>query len=378
MKIAIDFDGTIVSQDHAYADLTSPLEFIDGAKEGLLALKAAGHYLLLWSARASRALLVDPTLDPFVRAGVVPCDRKSWLASRHLHRARYEQMIEFVNRELPGVFDAIDDGMAGKPSVDLFIDDKALAMRGPATWARIARQYGETEPLFDEPLVSILDRPVASLDLVPAGPLKEILDAVRAELKAAGIVHFEPTFALGDSGFWCADRALTINVPWFLATEELWRAAQPRYPMQWSDVLRGVRHEVGHAVNYAFELWKREDWRLTFGDFLAPYPGRPWPFVADSPDFVEYVKDSGPGYGQRHPDEDWAETFACWLDPTSNWRERYSAGARRKLEYVHVLARDVLGGWPANHELGVPKHWRSAYTGQTVAQALAIPMQNTG
>lgn len=373
VRIAIDFDGTLVSQDRPYNDLVTPLEFIPGAKEGLLALRAAGHFLLLWSGRASRALLYDPTLDPFVRAGAVDVNRAAWLESRHLHMQRYHQMLDFVERMLPGVFDTIDDGLGGKPSCDLFIDDKACAMRGPATWARIARQYGEPEPIYEpEPSPALLDTPVARLNLVPTGELKAILDQVRAELRSAGIVHFEPTFALGDSGFWCADRAVTVNLPWFLATPELYELAQSRYPMNWADVLRGVRHEVGHALGYAFELWKREDWQKTFGNFLAPYPERPWPVVEGSRDFVEYVLDSGPGYGQRHPDEDWAETFACWLDPSSHWRTRYSAGSRRKLEYVHIIARDVLTGFPTNSNAGVPKEWREAFSGQTVRQALAI------
>ena len=373
----IDFDGTVVKQDRPYSDVTSPLELIDGAKEALLSLKRAGHWLVLWSGRANRALLYDPTLDPLVRAGVKSANRQAWLESRHLHMARYRQMLDFVEKELPGVFDAIDDGSAGKFSFDFIVDDKAMAMRGPATWARISRTYGEEEPLFEEAPLALLERPVSSLNLVPAGPLKDIIDSVLAELKAAGISHYEPHIALGDSGFWCADRGNTVNLPWFLATEELHRLARPRYPMQWSDVLRGVRHEVGHAVNYAFELWKREDWQRTFGDFTLPYPERPWPFVADSPDFVEYVQDSGPGYGQRHPDEAFAETFACWLDPASNWRKRYRAGARRKLEYMVVIAREVLGGFPTNLNLGTPKAWREAFRGQTIGQALGIPVTNS-
>jgi hypothetical protein len=376
MRIAVDFDGTIVTQDRPYNDVTTPMEFMPGAKEALQALRRAGHILLLWSARASRALLYDPNLDPLVRARAVEVNRQAWLDSRALHRARYDQMIQFVNQELPGIFDAIDDGLGGKPSVDLFIDDKAMAFRGPATWARVQRVYGEEDVLFDEPPLALLDTPVANLNLVPTGPLKDILASVAAELKAAGIAHFEPQVAFGDSGFWCADRANTINVPWFLATPELYQLAQSRYPMQWSDVLRGVRHEVGHAVNYAFELWKREDWKQTFGDFTKVYPERPWPVVTGSPDFVEYVKDSGPGYGQRHPDEDWAETFACWLDPASSWRDVYRAGARRKLEYVVLVARDVLCGFPTNLNQGVPSAWRAAYQGQTVAQALTISPRN--
>jgi hypothetical protein len=380
MRIAIDWDGTVVSQDRPYDDLVTPMEFIPGAKEGLLALKRAGHVLLLWSARASRALLYDPLLDPLVRAGAAPMDRRSWLASRHLHRARYEQMIDFVNRELAGIFDAIDDGQCGKPLVDLFIDDRSMAMRGPATWARISRTYGEAEPLFDQELTpELLDTPVARLNLVPTGKLKDIIDRIGADLRAAGIMHFDPIFALGDSGFWCADRALTINLPWFLATEQLFQAAQPRYPMTWFNIERGVRHEVGHAVGYAFELWKRPDWTATFGDFTKPYPktSGSWPVKENSPDFVEYVLDSGKGYGQKHPDEDWAETFAAWLDRSFD-KTKLAGGAAAKMAYVARVAGDVLTGWPTNHDLGVPKEWRAAYPQQTVREALGLPKTDSG
>ena len=376
----IDFDGTVVKQDRPYDDITSPLEFMDGAKEALLSLKRAGHWLVLWSGRANRALLYDPLLDPLVRAGVKPANRKAWLESRHLHLARYHQMIEFVNLEMPGVFDAIDDGSAGKFSFDFIVDDKAFVMRGPATWSRIQRQLGEVEPLFDQELTpELLDTPVARLNLVPTGKLKDILDRVRADLRAAGITHFEPIFALGDSGFWCADRALTINVPWFLATEQLFQAAQPRYPMTWFNVERGVRHEVGHAVGYAFELWKRPDWTATFGDFTKPYPktSGSWPVKENSPDFVEYVLDSGKGYGQKHPDEDFAETFAAWLDRSFD-KGKLARGAIAKLAYAGHVAATVLTGWPVNHDLGVPKEWRAAYSGQTVRDALGLPKTDSG
>ena len=47
-------------------------------------------------------------------------------------------------------------------------------------------------------------------------------------------------------------------------------------------------------------------------------------------------------YAQKHPDEDFAETFAVWLTPDSNWRERY-AGTRAlaKLEYVDRVMREI-------------------------------------
>jgi hypothetical protein len=49
-------------------------------------------------------------------------------------------------------------------------------------------------------------------------------------------------------------------------------------------------------------------------------------------------------YAQSHPDEDFAETFAVWLTPDSNWRERYKGWpALRKLEYVDALMRQIAG-----------------------------------
>jgi hypothetical protein len=55
-------------------------------------------------------------------------------------------MLDFVDRALPGIFAAIDDGAGGKPQVDCFIDDKALRLgNGPggASWGRITYLYGQ-------------------------------------------------------------------------------------------------------------------------------------------------------------------------------------------------------------------------------------------
>lgn len=146
MRLAVDFDGVVVEQDRPYGDVTTPLRFVPDAKAGLYWLKRAGHVLLLWSGRSSPALLKDPELDPLVRVGVVRANRREWERMRPVHQARYDQMVAFVGRELPGVFDAIDDGAGGKPNVDLFIDDKCLRFgRGmhAAGWRELAHWYGD-------------------------------------------------------------------------------------------------------------------------------------------------------------------------------------------------------------------------------------------
>jgi hypothetical protein len=136
--VAVDWDRTVVA-DGPY-DATTPMALLPGARVGLQSLKAAGHLLVLWSARASRALLYNPQLDPLVRAGARRVNLRKWEQQRALHVARYRAMVDFVGRELPGVFDAIDDGAAGKFEFDLVLDDKAFG--GRIDWTEIMRLYG--------------------------------------------------------------------------------------------------------------------------------------------------------------------------------------------------------------------------------------------
>ncbi len=143
MLIAIDFDGVIVDKDRPYADTTSPLRLMPLAKEGLKALKAAGHTLLLYSARSNRALLYTPRWDPLVRAGKKRPSAAAWEAGRSIHWARYRQMLEFVEQQLDGLIDAVDDGLQGKPLADLFIDDRAREFGiGANGWADLMHLYG--------------------------------------------------------------------------------------------------------------------------------------------------------------------------------------------------------------------------------------------
>jgi hypothetical protein len=49
-------------------------------------------------------------------------------------------------------------------------------------------------------------------------------------------------------------------------------------------------------------------------------------------------------YAQSHPDEDFAETFAVWLTPNSEWPQRYKGWkALKKLEYMDALMRSLRG-----------------------------------
>ncbi len=80
----------------------------------------------------------------------------------------------------------------------------------------------------------------------------------------------------------------------------------------------------------------------TGGDSSASRP-RPIPeSYAPKPFSKNFVRNLDYWYAQSHPDEDFAETFAVWLDPTSSWRERYKGWpALRKLEYMDKLMHET-------------------------------------
>jgi hypothetical protein len=116
-----------------------------GARKALQSMKQAGHVVLVYSARANRALREDPMLDPLARVGAVKVDIVQWTKEQPLHEARYRQMVQFCETSLRGLVDAVDDGRQGKPAADLYIDDRALRFGGGVdghSWLDIARQFG--------------------------------------------------------------------------------------------------------------------------------------------------------------------------------------------------------------------------------------------
>jgi hypothetical protein len=223
-------------------------------------------------------------------------------------------------------------------------------------------------------LQKLLSTRICDLDLRPEGTLAECVEQVIGELRARGIT-FVPAYYLGEDDFWTADRAVSVNIPWYLANPTLWRLVNDHlFEYSREEVLMYLRHEAGHAINYAFELWRRRDWTQTFGDFRRQYRDvynpNPW-----SRDYVRYLHRAGMyHYAQKHPDEDWAETFAVWLDPDSHWRRRYREWqvAFAKLEYVDriVELEGACRGSPSNVRLGL----RVPYTDmrETVAEYFDI------
>ena len=102
--------------------------------------------------------------------------------------------------------------------------------------------------------------------------------------------------------------------------------------------LKILRHEAGHAIDNAYRLRRRPTRRRLFGTPATPYPE----YYTPKPYSKSFVQHLDHWYAQSHPDEDFAETFAVWLDPHSMWATRYAGWpAQRKLEYMDRLMREL-------------------------------------
>ena len=110
-----------------------------------------------------------------------------------------------------------------------------------------------------------------------------------------------------------------------------------------SECMRILRHEAGHVVQHSYELHRRRRWQQLFGPSSKRYPR----YYRPNPASRNYVQHLRLWYAQSHPDEDFAETFAVWLRPRSNWRKRYVGWpALKKLEYVDELMAEIAGKRP--------------------------------
>ncbi|MGH8221126.1 MAG: putative zinc-binding metallopeptidase [Steroidobacteraceae bacterium] len=162
------------------------------------------------------------------------------------------------------------------------------------------------------------------------------------ELEARGI-RFKPHAWLSEEWF-SPDGVPGIAIPFYLAhprLERLERRVMREVEggnSRW--LMRILRHEAGHALDNAYRLRRRRRWREVFGPASLPYPHR----YRARPGSRRYVHHLGEWYAQAHPTEDFAETFAVWLKPNSDWRKTYAAWpAFHKLNLVDELMASVRG-----------------------------------
>jgi hypothetical protein len=177
-------------------------------------------------------------------------------------------------------------------------------------------------------------KPIRDLGLKIEGTrLAPIVAEFERELEARSI-RVRPRFYLSTE-WGVVTGTIAIAIPFYLAEDQLsdLHAAKGEFleGRGRRDVLRYLRHEMGHVVNYAYKLYDEGEWVRLFGPITQPYleDYRPSPFSR------RYVRHLPGWYAQKHPDEDWAETFAVWMTPRLDWRAEYAdhPQALGKLEY---------------------------------------------
>jgi hypothetical protein len=202
----------------------------------------------------------------------------------------------------------------------------------------------------------LLDLRLCDLDLRIKGTvLEERIGALYAELAARGL-RFRPHFWLSEEWF-CPDGVPGIAIPYYLAHPRLARLEQHQMleveggTPEWCAKI--LRHEAGHALENAYRVRLRRDRQRIFGRSSERYPEH----YTAKPYSKSFVVHLDAWYAQSHPDEDFAETFAVWLTPGSDWLDRYAGwAAQRKLFWMAELGKELAGRPPRVRNRRMPYH----------------------
>ena len=152
-------------------------------------------------------------------------------------------------------------------------------------------------------------------------------------------INFKMNMWFADEWF-VADDTVGMGVPFYMLDLKLIKMEKKHVGFvdgeTKQECLNIIRHEIGHVLDNAFKIRQREDFKKIFGDAAKKYP-KSYDYKKYSKKFVRNIKD---GYAQGHPVEDFAETFAVWLDPNSCWKSKYKLWpAYKKLLYVDKLIK---------------------------------------
>ncbi len=205
------------------------------------------------------------------------------------------------------------------------------------------------QPRPDPP--ALLDTRICDLGLkIEGSQVEKFVQQLYRELEEKKIAKFRPGVYLTDE-WGCPSGEPVIGIPFYLARADLGQIEKENNDLETDrEVMMYLRHEAGHAFNYAYRLHGTPEWKQMFGPYRRPYRENYRP-VLFSKDYVRYL----PGwYAQKHPDEDFAETFAVWMTPRSSWRKKYRGwGAMAKLRYMERIARE-LGNADPSRKRGTP------------------------
>jgi len=180
---------------------------------------------------------------------------------------------------------------------------------------------------------------------IQGSALEPLVQRLYEELDSNNI-KFHPSSYLADEWL-CPDKFPIIGIPFYLAHPRLKQIEQKlMFEVEGGtevSCMKLLRHECGHAINYAYQLYKRTRWCELFGPFSTRYSD----FYNYQPYSRRYVIHLQDNYAQSHPDEDFAETFAVWLTPSNEWQKKYMGWpVIKKLHYVDGLMSRICNQSP--------------------------------
>ena len=217
-----------------------------------------------------------------------------------------------------------------------------MAARRPPGRRKDARRSRRREPWWtDIPYRELLEVRLCDLDLKIEGTaLEQRVEHLYEELDRVGL-RFRPHVWLSSDWF-TPDGVPGLAIPFFLAHPRLARIEhRMMFELEGGNhpwCMKLLRHETGHAIDNAYLLRRKKRCREAFGRFSVPYRS----YYAPRPSSKSYVLNLDFWYAQSHPSEDFAETFAVWLQRGSHWRRRYAGWpALKKLQAVDEIMADV-------------------------------------
>lgn len=200
----------------------------------------------------------------------------------------------------------------------------------------------------------LLRLPFKELPIALAGtPVETRARRVFDELAERGI-RVQPSIWLAEE-WYNPDGVNGFAIPFYLAHPRLVRLERKLMleaeGVAERECMRILRHETGHAIDEAFQLFRRPDYRRVFGSPRRSYPSS----YAISPRSRDHVLHLNAWYAQAHPVEDFAETFAVWLLPRRLWRRQYR-------------------NWPALKKLEAVDHWMTEWANRPAVMGNAEPV----
>jgi len=183
----------------------------------------------------------------------------------------------------------------------------------------------------------ILKTPINKLGVdILNSDLESYVKKLYGELDQQGIT-FHPLTYLSDS-WGCPDGTPVIGIPFYLVNGTLREIEKEKIgTVEGAEEIQKIfRHEAGHAFNYAYSLHKLPRWQEIFDVYDKPYEDN----FAPIPGSGKFVRHLEGWYAQKHPDEDFAETFALVITPGFDWKNAYKGTkAYKKLAYVSELIK---------------------------------------